>query len=99
MDVRFCKEQEPQAERQKLRTGGYLIRPIARSLERAQKSCAFLLTMTYMDARYSTGIGFGDSTNGAISRSQVVSTTEGRRAAPSHQNVGRSAAGPRKDLF
>jgi hypothetical protein len=29
-----------------LRNGGYLIRPIARSLERAQKSCAFLLTKT-----------------------------------------------------
>jgi hypothetical protein len=29
-----------------LRNGGYLIRPIARSPERAQKSCAFLLTMT-----------------------------------------------------
>jgi hypothetical protein len=36
----------------KLRNGGYLIRPMARSLERAQKSCAFLLTMTYMDARH-----------------------------------------------
>ncbi len=34
-----------------LRNDGYLIRPIARSPERAQKSCAFLLTMTYMDAR------------------------------------------------
>jgi len=34
-----------------LRNGGYLIRTIARSLERAHKSCAFLLTKTYMDAR------------------------------------------------
>ena len=39
-----------------LRNGGYLIRPIARSLERAQKSCAFLLTKTYMDARHSPSI-------------------------------------------
>jgi hypothetical protein len=29
-----------------------LIKPIARSPKRAGKSCAFLLTMTYMDARY-----------------------------------------------
>jgi hypothetical protein len=36
-----------------LRNGGYLIRPIARSPEREQKSCDFLLTMTYMDARHS----------------------------------------------
>src|SRR3984885_11306409 len=35
-----------------LRNGGYLIRPIARSPERAQKSCAFRLTMTYMDVRH-----------------------------------------------
>ena len=34
-----------------LRNRGYLIRTIARSLERAHKSCAFLLTKTYMDAR------------------------------------------------
>jgi PAS domain S-box-containing protein len=51
MDVRFCEEQEPQAERHHYVTG-ILIRRFARSPERAQKSCAFLLTMTYMDARH-----------------------------------------------
>jgi hypothetical protein len=61
MDVRFCRKQEPQAERHNCVNAGYLIRPIARSPERAQKSCAFLLTKTYMDASYS----------GTIPRSQA----------------------------
>ena len=41
MDVRFCREQEPPAERHTLRNGRYLIRPIARSPERAQKILCF----------------------------------------------------------
>ena len=49
--------------------------------------------------RHPTRIGSGDPTNSAVSRGQVVSITEGRRAAPSDQSVGRSAAGSRKDLF
>ena len=39
-----------------LRNRGYLIRTIARSLERAHKSCAFLLTKTYMDARHTLAL-------------------------------------------
>jgi hypothetical protein len=50
-------------------------------------------------ARYPTRIGSGDPANGAASRSQVVSITEGRRAAPSEQSAGRRARGPCRDLF
>src|SRR5207302_3044620 len=49
-----------------LRNGGYLIRTIARSLERAHKSCAFLLTKTYMDARLTLSLSKGKNPNNSI---------------------------------
>ena len=51
MDVRFCGEQEPPAERHTLRNGRYLIRPLRALPSAPRKSRAFLLTKTYMDAR------------------------------------------------
>jgi hypothetical protein len=55
MDVRFCragiKSREANVAQRQI-----LIKPIARSPERAQKPCALLLTMTYMDARHSATV-------------------------------------------
>jgi len=49
MDVRFCSEQEPTAERQRAQRQ-LLIGLATRSPERAKESRAFRLTKTYMDA-------------------------------------------------
>src|ERR1035438_3714347 len=48
MDVWFCSEQEPLAERHCCVTADS-DQTIARPLERARKSCAFLLTLTYIE--------------------------------------------------
>jgi hypothetical protein len=49
MDVRFCRVQEPYAERHTSQRQ-LLIGLTTRSPEREQMTRAFLLTMTYMDA-------------------------------------------------
>jgi len=48
MDVRFCESRNHQP-RGTVALRGTLIRPIARSLERAQRCCAFHLTAAYME--------------------------------------------------
>ena len=48
MDVWFCREQGPPAERHRC-VRNILIRSNARSPERATETCAFLLTLTYME--------------------------------------------------
>jgi len=54
MDVRFCSEQEPTAERQRAQRQT-LIELATRSPERERKTRVFHLTKTYMDAGYPTG--------------------------------------------
>ena len=49
MDVRFCSEQEPTAERQRAQRQ-LLIELATRSPEREKKTRVFQLTKTYMDA-------------------------------------------------
>ncbi len=49
MDVRFCMGCRDHPPRGTVALGGILIRSSARSPERAQKSRAFRLTLTYMD--------------------------------------------------
>ncbi len=73
--------------------------PISAMRLREDGAPKFQIWASFRIAHHPTQIGSGDLTNGAVSRSQVVSITEGRRAAPSRQSAGRSAAGPRKDLF
>jgi hypothetical protein len=80
------------------------IKPIARSPERAPRNSCFSVDIsrakacsTCMQARHPSQIGSGDPTNGAVSRNQVVTTTEGRRAAPTEKSAGRSAVDPCRD--
>jgi hypothetical protein len=64
MDVRFCSEQEPTAERQRAQPQ-LLIGLATRSPEREQKTRVFQLTKTYMEAGDSTGTPeFGSRTRG-----------------------------------
>jgi len=58
MDVRFCSEQEPTAERQRAQRQ-LLIGLATRSPERERQTRAFLLTKTYMEAGHPGAIPRG----------------------------------------